>query len=77
MTSERSSPKEFIKIAAPTNISFTNTHIRWNQTGINESQVGKMTYDIYNSVNNVKFSPSLIVSGLKDLSILSMFFIKL
>ena len=59
MTSERSSPKEFIKIAAPTNISFTNTHIRWNQTGINESQVGKMTYDIYNSVNNVKFSPSL------------------
>lgn len=59
MTSMRSEAKEFVKIKAPTNLAFTNTHLTWNQDGISESQVGKMTYDVYNSVNDVRFSPSL------------------
>ncbi len=59
MTSMRSEAKEFVKIKAPTNLAFTNTHLTWNQEGISEEQVGKMTYDVYNSVNDVRFSPSL------------------
>ncbi len=59
MSSRRSEQKEFVKIKAPTNLSFTNTHLTWNQEGISEDQVGQMTYDVYNSINEVRFSPSL------------------
>lgn len=59
MTSMRSEAKEFVKIKAPTNLAFTNTHLTWNQEGVSEDQVGQMTYDVFNSVNDTRFSPSL------------------
>lgn len=48
ITSEKSTAKEFVKIAAPSNLTFDNTHLKWNQTGVSEAQVGSITYEIYN-----------------------------
>lgn len=57
ITSEKSTAKEFVKLAAPTNLTFDNTHLRWNQTGISEAQAGSITYEVYNE-SGVLFRPT-------------------
>lgn len=48
ITSEKSTAKEFVKISSPSELTFDNTHLKWNQTGVSEAQVGSITYEIYN-----------------------------
>ncbi len=55
MSSMSSITKQFIKLSAPSNLTFTNTHLSWNIEGINTSQVGSLTFEIYNE-SNVEFS---------------------
>ncbi len=56
MTSLPSSSKRFVKLNAPSNLSFNNTHLMWNLTGINENELGKITYRVYNDMNDAQIS---------------------
>ena len=55
MTSTASASKQFIKLSAPTNLTFSNTHLMWNQTGVSDAATGSVTYKIFNE-SNVLFS---------------------
>ncbi len=56
MTSLPSTSKRFVKLNAPSNLSFNNTHLMWNLTGINESELGKITYRVFNDKNDAQIS---------------------
>ena len=48
MSSPASNTKQFIKLSAPTNLTFDNTQLKWNLEGISTSAVGQITFRIFN-----------------------------
>ena len=62
MTSKRSLAQQFQKLEAPTQIKFTDTHIVWNQEGIDENHSGDVVYKLYYANNRASFGESLNTS---------------
>ena len=51
MSSMASNTKQFIKLEAPSNLTFDNTHLKWNMEGINTAQIAGLTFQIFNESN--------------------------
>lgn len=56
MTSLASPSKRFVKLQAPTNLSFTNDSLTWNMTGLNTTQLGKISYLVYDDSKDTTIS---------------------
>ncbi len=56
MTSKASASKRFIKLQAPTNLAFDNNSLSWNMTGISTSQLGKISYLVYDDMKDTTIS---------------------
>ena len=56
MTSLASPSKRFVKLQAPTNLSFTNDSLTWNMTGLNTTQLGNISYLVYDDSKDTTIS---------------------
>ncbi len=56
MTSKASASRRFVKLQAPTNLAFTEDSLTWNMTGLNTSQLGKISYIVYDDKKDATIS---------------------
>ena len=50
MTSKASASKRFVKLQAPTGLTFDNNSLSWNMRGLNSTQLGKISYEVYDDM---------------------------
>ncbi len=56
MTSKASPSKRFIKLQAPTDLAFDNNSLSWNMRGLNSTQLGKISYLVYDDSKDTTIS---------------------
>lgn len=64
MTSLASESKQFVKLKAPTNLTFTNTHLSWDLEGINDAAASGVTFNVYDAEYGTLFTESKSVKEL-------------
>lgn len=56
MTSKASASRRFVKLQKPTDLSFDNNSLSWNMTGISTSQLGMISYLVYDDMKETTIS---------------------